>query len=299
MRLMLVWMLGMVFAPVLFAADDVLMFGGDIEVERVDLDALLSDGPVNAQKDVLNDKNRVLKLLRQTYLIRALAAEAQAQGLGEDQLFQAKLRRQRERMFYLERLKQIDSEPVPDFEQAAKEQYQGNPQAHSIPEKVEAKHILIATTDRLPVYHSKAEALEIAKKVKAELDTGRSFEDLVAAYSEDTLSKRNQGSLGLFKRGSMVDPVDKAVFAMKKPGEISDIVESKFGYHIIKLVGHYPAKKLPYEQVKPKIIEQMKKDFIQQRREAYFDQLLKKNKASIYEDLVEDYIGKRLEKISD
>ncbi|MCU7921191.1 MAG: peptidylprolyl isomerase [Candidatus Thiodiazotropha sp. (ex Dulcina madagascariensis)] len=299
MRLIWVWVLAFVATPSLHAADDVLMFGGDIKVERVDIDALLADGPAKARKDVLNNHKQMLQLLRQTYLIRAMASEALERGLSEDKLFQAKLRRQRERMLYLERLKQIDDQPLPDFEPAAKEQYQGNPDAYTIPERVGAKHILIATTDRLPQYHSKEEALEIIKKVKAEADSGRSFEDLVAAYSEDPASRKNQGSLGLFGRGAMVKPVEEAVFAMHKPGQISDIVESQFGYHLIKLTGRYAAQKLPFEQEKEKIVEQLKKDFIQQRREAYFDELLKKNKASIYEDLLEDYVSKRLRQIEE
>ncbi|MCG8012528.1 MAG: hypothetical protein JAY64_12625, partial [Candidatus Thiodiazotropha weberae] len=117
MRLFLVGLLGMLLASSLCAEENVLMFGGDIKVERVDLDALLSDGPVNAQKDVLNSKKKVLQLLRQTFLIRALAEEYKKQGLDDNELFRAKLRRQQERMLYIERLQQIDDQPIPDFEQ--------------------------------------------------------------------------------------------------------------------------------------------------------------------------------------
>ncbi|MES9862501.1 MAG: peptidylprolyl isomerase [Candidatus Thiodiazotropha sp. LLP2] len=291
MRLIFIGLLATLMAPALFADDNVLMFGGDIMVESVDLDALLDEGPPKARGDVLNNKKQVLQLLRQTYLIRALAGEFEKKGLSEDKLMQAKLRRQRDRLLYLERLKEIDNEPIPDFEQAAKEQYLGNPKAYTIPEKANAKHILISTTDRLPVYHERAEALAIANKVKAELDAGGTFEDLVPIYSEDALSKQNQGSLGVFKKGSMSKPVVEAAFNMTKPGEISDVVESEFGFHIVKLVNRFPEKKQSFEQVKAGIIDTLKKDYIQQRREAYFDALLEKNNASIYEDLVEDYIA--------
>jgi parvulin-like peptidyl-prolyl isomerase len=269
------------------------MFGGDIEVTDVDLDALLSSGPEDARDKVIGDKKQLLKLLRQIYLIRALSEEAEKSGIADSELFQAKLRRQREKLLYMERLKQIDDEPIPDFEKAAKEQYEGNPEAFTIPERFEAKHILISTTDRLPKHHSKEEALEIIKKVKAELDSGtRTFEQLVMVYSEDTVTQKNQGSLGLFKRGSMVKPFDEAVAALHKPGEVSDIVETQFGYHLIKLLKRYAPQKLTYEQVKDKIIEKMKGDFIQTRRETYFDELLKKKDASIYEDRVEAYADK-------
>lgn len=294
MRLIFVGLLCALMAPVLFAEDDVLMFGGDIEVERSDLDALLSSGPPKAREDVLNNKKQILQLLRQTYLIRALAEEYAKRGLADDKLMQAKLRRQRERLLYLERLKEIDNQPIPDFEQAAKEQYLGNPDAYMIPEKVNAKHILISTTDRLPVYHERQEALEIANKVKAELDAGSVFEDLVPIYSEDTLSKKNQGSLGVIKKDSISKPVVKAAFDLRKPGEISEVVESEFGFHIVKLVDRFPPQKQTFEQVKSNIIDILKKEYVQKRREAYFDELLERNNASIYEDLVEEYIAKGL-----
>ncbi|MEW8693330.1 MAG: peptidylprolyl isomerase [Candidatus Thiodiazotropha endolucinida] len=294
MRFCLLLTMALCLSPVASSAGETLMFGGGIEVKDVDLDALLLSGPEDARNKVVADHKQLLKLLRQIYLIRALSEEAEKNGLGDSELFQAKLRRQREKLLYLERLKQIDAEPIPDFEQAAKEQYQGNPDAYTIPERFEAKHILISTTDRLPKHHPKEEALEIIKKVKAELDSGQStFEDLVMAYSEDTVTLKNQGSLGLFKPGSMVKPFDEAVAAMHKPGEISDIVETKFGYHIIKLVNRYSPQKLTFDQVKEKIVAKMKSDFIQNRRDEYFDGLLKKNKAGIYEDKVEAYAQKQ------
>jgi parvulin-like peptidyl-prolyl isomerase len=281
-------------APFTSIAGEALMFGGGIQVEDVDLDVLLSTGPDDAREKVIGDHQQLLKLLRQIYLIRALSDEAEKSGLGDSELFQAKLRRQREKLLYSERLKQIDAEPIPDFEQAAKEQYQGNPDAYTVPEKFEAQHILISTTDRLPKHHPKEEALEIIKKVKTEFDSGKqSFDDLVMTYSEDTVTRKNLGSLGVFKRGSMVKPFDDAVAALRKPGEVSDIVETQFGYHLIKLVNRYPAKKLTYEQVKDKIIDKMKNDYKKNRRDAYFDEVLKKNKASIYEDKVEEYAEKR------
>jgi peptidyl-prolyl cis-trans isomerase C len=296
MRLFLLALLGALLAPALFAQDDgVLMFGDDINVERIDLDALLSEGPPHARKNVLNNKKRILRLLRQVYLIRALAAEYEEHDLAEDKLMQAKLQRQRDKLLYLERLKQIDAEPIPEFEQAAKEQYQGNPEAYTIPEKVETRHILISTTDRFPVHHERDEALKIANEVKAKLDAGGNFETLVRLYSEDPRTNKNQGALGIMKRTAIKKPVVKAAFELEKPGDISEVVESEFGFHIVKLVKRFSEEKRTFEQVKREVIDKMRKDFIQNRREAYFDELLKRNNASIYEDLVEEYIAEGLE----
>jgi foldase protein PrsA len=91
----------------------------------------------------------------------------------------------------------------------------------SYPLQVDASHILVAD-----------EAL--AKVIKGKLDNGDDFAQLAKENSVDTGTAENGGELGLFARGTMVTEFENAAFAMK-PGEISDIVQSKFGYHIIKV----------------------------------------------------------------
>lgn len=87
--------------------------------------------------------------------------------------------------------------------------------------KVKASHILLDTED---------EAKKILEKVKA----GEDFKKLATEYSKDPSAKNNGGDLGYFGPGTMVEPFEKAAFALK-PGEISDIVQTQFGFHIIKV----------------------------------------------------------------
>ena len=102
-------------------------------------------------------------------------------------------------------------------------------------EKVEASHILISHKDapRARVTRTKEEARKLAEQVLAEVKKGGDFGQLAAKYSDDPGSKQREGKLGSFSRRRMVKPFADAAFALK-PGETSDLVETPFGYHIIK-----------------------------------------------------------------
>lgn len=106
-------------------------------------------------------------------------------------------------------------------------------------EQVHARHILISikspempTEAGLDKPAARAKADEVLKRVKA----GENFETLAREFSTDPGSKPNGGDLGWFGRGRMVPEFEKAAFALQ-PGQVSDIVESQFGYHIIKVEG--------------------------------------------------------------
>ena len=101
------------------------------------------------------------------------------------------------------------------------------------PGNIRASHILISHSGapRTGATRSKAEAKALAEDMQAKLEAGESFEELAKAYS-DCPSSQKGGDLGFFPRGQMVPPFEEAAFGLK-PGEVSDIVETPFGYHII------------------------------------------------------------------
>ena len=104
-------------------------------------------------------------------------------------------------------------------------------------DEVEASHILIKTTDDqnkpLPEADQK-KAKEKAEKVLKEVKAGGDFAELAKKYSQDPGSAANGGALGAFGKGMMVKEFEDAAFGME-PGQVSDLVKTDFGYHIIKV----------------------------------------------------------------
>jgi peptidyl-prolyl cis-trans isomerase D len=142
---------------------------------------------------------------------------------------------------------EISSEEVESF-------YRQNISRYSIPEQRKARHILLKTTaedseDVLSEKREKAEQiLELAR-------SGEDFAELARQYSEGPSGPRG-GDLGSFPRGRMVKPFDDAAFALNE-GEISDIVETQFGFHIIKVEKIEPAHIKTLEEAKDEIAAQL------------------------------------------
>jgi peptidyl-prolyl cis-trans isomerase D len=130
--------------------------------------------------------------------------------------------------------------------------YKQNIEQFSTPEQVHALHILLKTEgkDEAAV---KKQAEDVLKQAKG----GADFGELAKKYSEDDGSKVKGGDLNFFGRGQMVPEFDQAAFSMQ-PGQISDLVKTQFGFHIIKVLEKKAATTQPLALVKDQIGEQLK-----------------------------------------
>jgi peptidyl-prolyl cis-trans isomerase D len=131
--------------------------------------------------------------------------------------------------------------------------YNGNITQYQTPEQVRASHILLNTAGKDEAAVRK-QAEDILQQVKA----GADFAELAKKYSEDEGSKPNGGDLDYFSRGRMVPEFEAAAFALEV-GQVSDIVKSQFGFHIIKVVDKKPAVTRSLDEVRPQIEEQLKR----------------------------------------
>ena len=117
--------------------------------------------------------------------------------------------------------------------------YKDNPDQFQRGERVRASHILIGFPQNADAAAKQA-AKVMAEGVLGGIKAGKDFATLAKANSQDPGSAQNGGDLNFFERGQMVPSFDQAVFAMQRPGQISELVETQFGYHIIKLTEKQP-----------------------------------------------------------
>jgi peptidyl-prolyl cis-trans isomerase D len=149
-------------------------------------------------------------------------------------------------------------------EEQARKYFDENPTQFQEPEQRRASHILIkleAGADAAAKQAAKVRAEELLAQVRK---TPASFADLARQHSQDPGSGANGGDLGAFSRDMMVKPFADAVWAMK-PGEIRGLVESQFGFHIIRLDGILGGAKLGFPVVKEDIVKTLRQQEAQKR----------------------------------
>ena len=131
-----------------------------------------------------------------------------------------------------------------------KQQYQANIQQYEVPSQVHVQHILFKTvgqTDAL-VEETRKKAEDVLKQAKK----GAKFDELAKKYSEDPGSKDKGGDLGWIRQGQTVPEFEKTAFSLA-PGQISDLVRTQYGFHIIKVLEKQNAHTKPFEEVKDSI----------------------------------------------
>ncbi len=136
-------------------------------------------------------------------------------------------------------------------EAEARALYDARADVYDVPEQVRARHILVRLApgaDEAAVAAAQARAGEILARVRG----GEDFAEVARETSDDPGSKEAGGDLGLFPRGRMVAPFEEAAFALE-PGSLSDLVRSDFGFHVIRVEEHQPARSTPFEEVREEL----------------------------------------------
>ncbi|GAA4418997.1 peptidylprolyl isomerase [Acidovorax lacteus] len=251
---------------------NVIIETGTAKITSHDLEAEMAKAPPELRASLLQRPDALAQLASNLLMRRVLAQEAEKAGLHTRGANQAALQIARDRVLSDLQLLQLDERNRPNsmvLDQRARDVYRAEGEKRfAIPDEVRASHILIAKGDG---------AEQKAKALLQDLKNGKDFEALAKEHSADPGSAAKGGDLGSFSRGRMVKPFEDAAFALQ-PGQLSEVVESQFGYHIIKVTERKPGGVKPYEEVRDTLYEEVTQRILQEGRVKAGQQIMTKAK---------------------
>lgn len=229
-------------APAAAAAvnpDTVVATVGDESITEADMSFAAEDMAQDLAQ--MPPEERRAFLLRVLIDMKVMAQAARDAGMDQTELFA-------QRKVYLEeralrRAYFADAIAAQVTEEAARAEYDSYVAQFEPQEEVRASHILVETEDA-------------AKAIKTELEGGADFATLARENSIDP-GAANGGDLGFFSKGMMVAPFEEAAFALANAGDVSEPVQSQFGWHVIKLTEKRESTPPAFDQVAPQIQQQL------------------------------------------
>ena len=231
------------------AADDVAHYDGqriDTTELKAAFDALGPDLRAAVLQKPDSARNFAIDLLTR----RVLAERAHAQQLDADPLVAARARQATDLVFLEATLRRVADAAVDPATVAAlaREEYRAYPEKFRRDDQVHVRHILLPAC---ACVDDKGRAQ--AEAVLARLKAGEDFAALAAELSIDKSNAAKGGDLGFFARGRMVKEFEDAAFALTEPGQLSDLVETRFGYHIIRFEERRDAGQRGFDEVREEL----------------------------------------------
>ena len=244
-------------APVLVQGEQFTVTAADIEA-----DARLRIPP-DVRQRMLSSPQSVGQVASNLYIYRVWGAQAQAQGLDKDPEVAAALRITRDKVLadaWTARMASQHSLTDKAAQEMAQTIYRAKPDRFKRPEQVQARHILIKSDT--------PEARAQAEKLLADLKGGADFAQLAKEHSADKSNALKGGDLGFFGKGRMVPEFEEAAFALQKKGDLSEVVQTQFGYHLIQLEDRRPESIRPFEEVRDALLAEVRATVVNDARVA-------------------------------
>ena len=274
--------------PMTQAEEIELVKGKQVTVTRSQFEQALQRLNDVDRRQFLSKESRVFKAVQNYYITQVAIQNAKDQGVYDSPRMQALIEKAvgdtvlRE-MYRLYK----EQQPPVDLEALARDYYKANLANYLRPEKVNAAHILIDTKSR-----TEEEAKALAEKIRQEALNGKDFAQLADEYSDDQSVETNHGQLGFFDKSRMVEPFAEAAFALKETGDISPVVETKFGFHIIKLEGKKAAEPVEFERVKPEILKTLERNQEERYRVKFKNELTDIDNVTLNKEAIKDMVVK-------
>lgn len=265
-QLWLVW-LAMVFANT--AQGQTLISGNGVKLETQEVQSDLERMPKQARIG-LSTPEAMHSNVTNVYVRKVLAKEAATTGVDKNPLVQVAIQKAIDRILsdaMLEKIDQNNQPTLQNIEAYAQSMYKANPKRFETQEEVRVRHILIRTAE--------PDARNKAGDILKDLKSGADFEKIAKDKSHDPGSAVKGGDLGMFGRGKMIKPFEEAAFKLQNKGDLSDVIETPFGFHILKLEEKKPAGVRPFVEVKEPLMQDAQKEILNQGRIAERDRILK------------------------
>jgi len=264
-----------------FGEDDaVLARIGERKITAGDLQRNIRNHTAEQQEAFEQAPENKIRLLKKLVQETALSEEARKLGIDREPAVRERIELLVNSQLATELLKREVADKIEVTDSDARIHYDLHKDDFKIPETVRARHILILA-GKAAAENEKKTAREKAEGLLKRLKDGEDFEKLASELSDDTASKERGGDLGFFERRTMIPEFGAALVSLK-PGELSGIVETKFGYHIIKLEEKRDSYIRPFEEVKKQITEKLLKDFKSSKITEYIETLIKDAKVEFY-----------------
>ncbi|TVR64842.1 MAG: hypothetical protein EA420_04530 [Candidatus Competibacteraceae bacterium] len=263
--------------------ETVLVSGQEVTITPHDLRLELEMLAPAQRQRVLETRAEQQNTVTRIYFRRRMAQLAEELGHLDDELVQAYLRRAREQLLAELTPRRFVAElELPDFAEPARAYYDAHLDEFTPKPQIRAGHILLKAPSEADRERRRPEA----EALLARLRDGADFGELAQEHSEDG-SRFMNGDLGYFGAGQMVPEFEAAAFALAEPGDLSDVVETRFGLHIIKLFDRPSTETRPFAEVQDGIEERLRREYQQDQLSAWLKTVASPTAAAIDEDGME------------
>lgn len=253
--------------------DPVLAKVGDRKITLSDLERVIEYYDPNQHKLLEQSPTAKVNLLKRIVQGQVISGIAKSKGFDKEAAVREQLEMLSNDFIATEYLKKEVIAKINVTEEDAAMYYKAHKEEFKTPEMVRARHILIRVDKNAPE-EEKKKAKDRAEDVLRRIKAGEDFAKLASEVSDDPGSKTKGGDIGFFPKGRMLPDFEKIVFSMK-PGQLSDVVETSFGYHVVRVEERTEPVLEPYEKVKDKVREKVFNDLRKTRIEEFIEKALK------------------------
>jgi peptidyl-prolyl cis-trans isomerase C len=260
---------------------------GDFVLREADLDRILSSQPPSVQKRFQDDPQQRSSLVREILMKKAIVAKAKKDGFDRKPEIKEQLSYVFDNFISQEYLAKVVTAGIVVPEADLKKYYQEHEKDFLLPEQVKVRHILIVSLkESTPEERDKARAR--AEKILQRLNKGEDFAKLAGELSEDQNSASKGGELAPITLGKTnSEEFEKAAFALKT-GEVSGIVASSYGFHIIKMDEHQDKRTASIAEAREFITNKLKTEMEQKKAQEFVEQVVKEAGLEVYGEKAAD-----------